>query len=126
MAAAASEMHAIDDLLIKRGSISQEQAKTNMQESTERYQNASKANKVAAVINNFHFILPGGYYRTEFGWPTTERGKQIQADLDALMESGQNTIASDPNDHSPHNLEQKAKIYLAMRAKGYSREELTR
>lgn len=81
--------------------------------------------RVGRLLNNFSSWWPGGYYRTLFS------GKKIMEDLDAVIqEMGYGNMAENIGRKEGLDREERVRIladvYIRMRDKGYSREELTK
>lgn len=81
--------------------------------------------RVGRILNNFSFWWPGGNYRALFP------GRKIMDDLDAVIqEAGYGNIAENIGRKEGRDQEERirilADVYIRMRDKGYSREELTK
>lgn len=81
--------------------------------------------RVGRILNNFSLWWPGGSHRALFP------GKKIMGDLDAaIQEMGYANIAENIGRKEALSQEERirilADVYIRMRDKGYSREELTK
>lgn len=92
-----------------------------------RYGNYTIERKIFEVLNNFFFHLPNGWYRTMEEEAVTPRHKEIWNTLDNVIEEAaieiRGTTAAE-YENRPEEINKLARLYAAMRQKGFTQREL--